>query len=277
MRILKEPLIQFVIAAGLVFVLHAMWQTHSARRDATIFISKAEQERMVALYTAEAGSLPTEADMLGMLADHVRDEALSREARKLGLDEDDTIITRRLSQKMSFVVSDLNTKAEPTEEKIRRWYSEHPDTFTAPAKFTFAHVYLSPEKRGETVKQDATTLMADLNSVDAPDWIRTGDAFMLQRSYGELPFREAVRLFGSGFATAIADMPVSEHWQGPVRSAYGWHLVRLQTSKPATLIPLEEAREAVIADWKEHTRREMNDQAISEIIARYKVDIEGAP
>ncbi|HCX11761.1 MAG TPA: hypothetical protein DHU81_15765, partial [Hyphomonas sp.] len=81
----------------------AIWQTRSNQADSTILISASEIERMAALYTSEAGTLPGEADMAAMLSDHIRDVALAREARRLGLDQNDTIITRRLAQKMSFV------------------------------------------------------------------------------------------------------------------------------------------------------------------------------
>ncbi|HAE92971.1 MAG TPA: peptidyl-prolyl cis-trans isomerase, partial [Hyphomonas atlantica] len=92
------------MAATLIFVAYSVWQNRSDKADSTIFVTTGELERLAALYTSEAGALPSETDMAAMVSDLVRDEALSREARRLGLDRDDTIITRRLAQKMSFVV-----------------------------------------------------------------------------------------------------------------------------------------------------------------------------
>ena len=118
MKLLRDPLVHFLAAAALVFGAHALWQARSERVHATIIVTEAEIERMAALYTSEAGVLPGEADMAAMLSDHVRDEALAREARRLGLDRNDTIITRRLAQKMGFVVSDLQEDPDPTEQEL---------------------------------------------------------------------------------------------------------------------------------------------------------------
>ena len=98
---------------------------------------------------------------------------------------------------------------------------------------------------------------------------------MLQRAYGDLPVREIARLFGVEFARALADMPASESWQGPVRSALGVHLVNISQNTPAQLTPFDEARAAVTADWRDETRRSENEAAIREIVGRYKVEIEG--
>lgn len=230
---------------------------------------------MAALYTSEAGALPGEADMAAMLSDHVRDEALAREARRLGLDQNDTIITRRLAQKMSFVVSDLQEDTMPTEQQLEDWHAAHADRFTRPATVTFSHVYFSPDVRGAETAASAEETLTRLNASDPPAASSLGDPFMLQRQYGDIPLRELARQFGSAFAEALSTLRVSEDWQGPVASAYGFHLVRVTHSTAAMLSPFDEVRAEVRKDWLEQTRRETNERAIQEIIARYKVEIEG--
>ena len=274
MKFSRDPLFHFVVAGALLFGVHALYTAHITNKAETITVTGAELERMAALYTAEAGTLPSETDMAAMVNEYVRDQALSREARRLGLDTDDTIITRRLSQKMAFMVSDLAKTEDPGEDTLRAWHEDHPDRFTAPPRISFSHVYVSPDARGARASADAEQLLASLNGPDAPSWQSLGDPFMLQRSYGDLPLRETARLFGTEFATALTKIEPGTEWKGPLRSSLGLHLVQLTSRTDARLIPFDEARAQVLKDWRDENQRAANEDAIAQIIARYKVEIE---
>lgn len=275
MKLVRDPLTHFVVAAALIFAAYSFWQARSDRANSTIVITAAEVERLAALYTSEAGALPSESDMAAMVSDLVRDEALSREARRLGLDRDDTIITRRLAQKMSFVVSDLAEDPEPTDEVLRSWYTDHAERFTSPAALTFSQIYFSPDERGASALSDAQETMQRLNvSTDIPS-SDFGDPFMLQRQYGDVPVREVARQFGGEFAKSLSELTPSNQWQGPVQSAFGVHLVKLNSSTPSSVPPFEDIVALVRKDWREDTRRRANEQAVQDIISRYTVEIEG--
>ena len=275
MKLLRDPLTHFVLAATLIFVAYSVWQNRSDKADSTIFVMTGELERLAALYTSEAGALPSETDMAAMVSDLVRDEALSREARRLGLDRDDTIITRRLAQKMSFVVSDLAEDPEPTRDEMLDWHATHTERFTTPATLTFSHIYFSPDVRGDGTETDAADTLAQLNASSATALDNLGDPFMLQRQYGDVPLREVARQFGGEFANELSELSVSDEWQGPLPSAFGLHLVKLESSTPATVIPFDDIVDQVRKDWLENSRRIANEQAVRDIIARYTVEIEG--
>ena len=269
-QLLREPLVHFIIVALLVFAGHAAWTAHVAARNGTIIVTQEDMQRMAALYASESGALPSPEDMAAMVSDQIRDEALSREARRLGLDAGDTIIERRLAQKMSFMVSDLADTPAPDETTLRAWYDAHQEAYTAPPSVTFEHVFLS------TDRTDATSLLDTLNAPSPPDWRTLGDPFILQRAYGDLPFRETVRLFGPDFANALFALDASDAWQGPVRSALGQHLVHLVVKNEGSLRPFDDVRAQVEADWRDDALRTANETAIANIIKRYQVRIEGA-
>ncbi|WP_273012929.1 peptidylprolyl isomerase, partial [Hyphomonas sp. TMED31] len=254
MKLLRDPLTHFVLAATLIFVAYSVWQNRSDKADSTIFVMTGELERLAALYTSEAGALPSETDMAAMVSDLVRDEALSREARRLGLDRDDTIITRRLAQKMSFVVSDLAEDPEPTRDEMLDWHATHTERFTTPATLTFSHIYFSPDVRGDGPETDAADTLAQLNASSATALDNLGDPFMLQRQYGDVPLREVARQFGGEFANELSELSVSDEWQGPLPSAFGLHLVKLESSTPATVIPFDDIVDQVRKDWLENSR-----------------------
>lgn len=268
--LLREPLVHFVVVAALLFGAHALWSRHQAREAATIYISASDMERMAALYAAEAGGLPGPEDMQGMVADHVRNEALAREARRLGLDAGDTIIERRLAQKMTFMVEDLADAETPDESTLRDWYGANPDAFRRPPRVTFQHVYFSTPDAARI-----TAALTSLNGETPADWKAAGDPFMLQRQYADLPARETVRLFGPAFTTGLLALEPGEEWTGPLPSALGTHLVRLEAKQPDTLPPFEDISSEVETHWRDAARREQNADAIAEIVSRYRVEIEG--
>jgi hypothetical protein len=271
--LLREPLVHFILAALAVFIA---WHFVSSGREEearTIRVSSADLERLASIYTAEAGALPSGEDMVAMVNDYVRDEALAREAKRLGLDEGDTIVTRRLAQKMTFMVADLTREETPDDAVLRDWYETHADRFTDPQMVTFRHVFFSEDVRGAAATADARATLERLNTGN--DWREAGDPFMLQRAYGDLPLREVVRLFGGEFAQSLAATPASDLWTGPVRSALGVHLVQVSANTPPQLQPFDDAKDAVLADWQDETRREANETAIQDIIARYNVEVEG--
>lgn len=268
--LLKEPLLHFVVAAALIFAGYSLWSAKQARAASTIYISSADMERMGALYTAEAGSLPNAQDAQGMIADHVRNEALSREARKLGLDEGDTIIERRLAQKMTFMVADLAEDSLPDTDVLQEWYAANQSLFQIPPRISFKHVYLS-----QSDDSRATKMLETLNENDGGNWRKMGDAFMLQREYAELPSREVVRLFGVDFRNTVFKLNVQNEWQGPVTSALGAHLVKIDQLAPARIPEFEAIRPRVESQWQEENRKRQNAKAIADLISQYHVEIEG--
>ena len=271
--LLREPLVHFIVAG---FVVFFAWNALTAARtneQRTIRVTTGDLERLASIYAAESGALPSGEDMVAMVNDYVRDEVLAREAHRLKLDEGDTIVTRRLAQKMTFMVADLAQETTPDESTLKDWYETHADRFTEPQKLTFEHVFFSEDVRGAAAEADAQVALGPLNA--GGDWQKTGDPFMLQRTYGDLPVREVVRLFGPDFAKALAAMPATDTWAGPVRSALGVHLVKISANTPPQLKPFEEVRDAVFADWQDETRRETNEKAIQDIISRYKIEVEG--
>ncbi len=269
-QLLREPLVRFIVAAGLVLAVLGLFGDRQTSDDLTIEVTLADMQRLASLYASEAGVAPSPDEVRAIVIDHVRQIALAREARHLGLDQGDIVVERRLAQKMSFMVSDLVEIEAPREAELREWYDSHKEKFQRPAAFTFEHVFFAD--RDDARIEDA---LLSLNSGAADDWRRMGDPFILQRQYGDLPPREIVRLFGSGFADAITNIDANAVWTGPIASAYGAHMVRLIARRDAALPEFDAIRSAVEADWRSATTRLQNEQAIGEIIAKYKVEIEG--
>ena len=98
---------------------------------------------------------------------------------------------------------------------------------------------------------------------------------MLQYDYPQRSAEDVGQLFGFDFARALFALH-DDGWQGPLRSGYGWHLVRILDRSPGRLPALAEIRDAVGAEWKRERRLEANRAAYQRLRERYEVVLDTA-
>ena len=270
--LLKEPFVHFLVLGGFVFIAFSLWGASRDGIDRDVVVTSADIGRLEALWQTQYSRPPTGEELSGIIDNHIREEVLYREALALGLSDDDIIVRRRLVQKFLFLSEDLIRVAEPSDDILANYYEAHRDRYLVSPQTSFRHVYLSLEKRGERARADAAVLVARLQKGD-DNWRELGDPFMLQREYAAREETELTELFGTGFASALQDIAEGE-WAGPVRSAYGWHGVKVLQRAPQTLQPLAQIRDEVIADYTGEQRKKANQSFYQAVRDRYTVSIE---
>ena len=269
-RFIREPLVHFVLVAVAIFVAYGWLSDRKASDEQTILVTASDIDRMAALFATEAGGLPSEQDMRAMISDHIEQQALAREARRLGLAQGDTVVERRLAQKMSFMITDMEAATSPEPGELENWFEQNQELFIEPDRMSFQHVFFA---RADDPRLDETQQALQ---GEPETWRALGDPFMLQRAYSELPPREIARLFGTEFANQILQLPGEpEVWSTPVQSALGTHLVRIIGRREGGLPELESIRDRVQTRWQEDKSRAQAREAIGTIVDRYDVEIEG--
>jgi hypothetical protein len=199
---------------------------------------------------------------------------LSREAVKLGLDQNDSIIRRRLQQKMEFIADDVAAITAPNEQELADYLAKHPDAFRQEATITLRQVYLSPDKRGAALPADATGLLAQLKRQGAQtDVSALGDSTLLPAALADESRRGVEGSFGKEFAEAAFKLPVGA-WSGPIDSGYGAHLVLVESRREGRLPPLAEVREIVTREWTNARRLEANRKLLDNLLKNYQVTIQ---
>jgi hypothetical protein len=266
-RLLREPLLHFLAAGAFIFVAYALFG--GGRDDThTITVSDGQIGRLQQVFAAQWRREPTVDELNGLVESYIEEEILYREALALGLDKDDTIVRRRLAQKMQFLIEDTAAPSEPTEADLEAYFDAHKDDFQLPVVLSFTHVYFSADRRTDA-EGDARAQLAQLAGLDrAPDH---GDAFMLRYAYADVTQGEIARLFGREFATALFALPEGTDWQGPIRSGYGFHLVRIASKTTPPPPTFAGARDGVLAAYLDAERRRLNTETLSTIKARYRI------
>ena len=273
-RFLKEPLLHFLLLGATLFVAYGFLNQTTNAPPGELIVSAGQLEHLTTTFARFQQRPPTAGELKGLIDQYVREEVMSREAVKLGLDRDDTIIRRRLQQKMEFVANDLAAATEPTEAELTTWLADHPDNFRQERQFSFRHVFVSPEKRGAHLDADISGLLKDLTEGGPrADVNRLGDSFLLPCEFtGESQSAIAAH-FGSDFAAQLAKVNIGE-WAGPIRSGYGAHLVLLTARTESRLPSLDEVRDSVKRDWMNERRLNANRHFFDAMLAKYRVKIE---
>ena len=130
-----------------------------------IVITPGLVEHLASGFTRTWQRPPTDAELKGLIDDYVKEEIATREAVAMGLDRDDTIIRRRLRQKLEFLVEDAASSSPPTTRSSQAWLQKHPETFRAEPQLAFRQVYVSPTRRGgASAAAEAEKLLARLRA-----------------------------------------------------------------------------------------------------------------
>ena len=243
--LLREQLVQFLALGALLFLLFEWKGGGSGPGSTRITITPGLVEHLASGFARTWQRPPTEAELKGLIDEHVKEEIAAREATAMGLDRDDAIIRRRLRQKMEFLVEDAVDQSRPTDAELQAWLDRHKDAFPAESRVALRQVYVSAERRGASAHADAEKLLARLRSAGpAPKTDALGDPSMLPSELPLGPLSEVSRAFGSGFAAKV-DALAPGQWSGPIESPYGVHLVLVTERMAATGPALADVRPLV--------------------------------
>lgn len=266
----REPFVHFLILGAVLFAGHAIWQHFQDRTASTIIVDPQEMERRAILFAGENKRSPTEEELKALLYDFVQEEALVREAERLGLGEGDTIVRRRLAQKARFILEDTVTLAEPDEEALCAHMATNPQAFAKPPMRSFSHIFISPEgSSDDQLRSRGAELLAASRK---GNWRALGDPFMLNREYRMASYPDVANSFGPDFAKSLFAIAASDKgFQGPMESAFGLHLVRVDAAKDAVMPECRKILAEIEKHWRETQREAANAAKIRALIDQYDV------
>ena len=264
-KILREPLLHFVVLAGGLYALSASAPQDTAAPARPVLT--APSEALAQAHQRRHGRVPSAEELNGLEERWVREEALYREAIRLGLDRDDAIVRQRMVQKMRFIVAGIAPDDTPSEDTLRRFASARPERYARPTKRRLRHVFFSTRLRADSAKQDAARFAA------APDSV-SGDRHVQGETFEAISDADIARRFGSGFAHAVTAASPGV-WTGPVRTATGYHVIYQEiAAAPENTSDSDSGSDVtarVLADWRKVRRTELTIAYEARLLARYGV------
>lgn len=277
-RFIRDPLFHFLLAGAALYIAYgAIYPGEQAEMadEKTVVVTTGEIDWMASSWQKRWNRPPTKDELDGLVSQHIRETVLYREAIAMGLDKDDVVLRRRLAQKLEFLSQDMLQPEAPTDDVLKVYFNENIDRYRGADTVTMSHVFFDPDKRGDMTLEDANVTKAELIALkDAPVNAKAfGDAFLLQSYYPQITQAELAKLFGSGFAAPVFELG-KDIWVGPVLSGYGTHLVYLHEKTVQSNPSFDKVAEAVLVDWVDEQRKELNERFVNALMDRYTVVVE---
>ena len=267
----REPLFHFLAIGIVLFAIAWMREGASGPEQSTIVISDSRIASLASAWKIQNGSEPNAEELRNILIEDVDEEIFYREALSMGLDQDDRIIRRRLAQKLRFLVEDTLSDTPPSEDDLKAWYAAHAADYSVPARITFRQVYFSPTG-GQDTETAAQAALASWSS--APQSPPQGDPSILPEQYNSVRQARINNDFGRGFWKKLEAAPQGE-WSGPLESAFGFHLVYVDSREPETQSDFSTIRDRLAQDYQAAEKKRVLADRLREIRSRYDIVVHG--
>jgi peptidyl-prolyl cis-trans isomerase C len=278
-RVFREPLVHFLFIGLALFGIYAFVNRgQSGNANHQIVISLDDVRQLDISFVSQWHRQPTQEEFAGLIEAFIRQEVLYREGLAMGLDKDDTIVKRRMAQKMEFLSEDVAAAHEPTTKELKDWYAKNSQRFALADRATFRHLFFSFDRRGQRAESDAAAALEKI--AGKPEESRTAvalaDPFMFQDYYGDRAPDQLAKEFGPTFAQGLFQLKPGS-WQGPIESGYGWHLVWIESISPGRIPAFEEVEPDVKTAWLASQKAEAWGKAYAEMRTRYEVLVPQLP
>jgi len=268
--LIKEPLLHFLLIGVVLFTVFGLKLNGNSEATNRILISTGQIDQLSAQFERTRLRPPIDTELTGLIEGFIRDEVYYREARAMGLDQDDPVVRQRMRQKLEFLLEDLATQVTPDDAQLTEFMLSQPDRFRKEPRLSFTQVYLNPDKRPD-LAADAVAILARLNNGTPPE--SEGDRTLVGPEYRLAAQFEIRRIFGAEFAQQLVALEPGD-WTGPLISGYGGHLVKVSAKQAVRFPDLSELRKQVKQEYLVEQRRELKNAPYLKLREGYEIAIE---
>jgi hypothetical protein len=278
-KAVREPLVHFLVIGLALFGLYSWIERGRASNgNYQIALTLDDLRQLDMSFVSQWHRQPTPEEFRGLVESFIRQEVLYREGLAMGLDKDDTIVKRRMAQKMEFLSEDVAAAHEPSTDELRNWYAKNSQKFALADRATFRHLFFGFDRRGQNAQTDA---LSALNRIAGkpegrPLGKELADPFMFQDYYGDRAPDQLAKEFGPAFAIGLYKLK-PKMWQGPIESGYGWHLVWVESITPGRIPAFEEVEPDVKTAWLADQKAIEWQKAYAKMREKYEVSAPQPP
>ncbi len=265
-KLARHRLFQFAVLGGALFIA-----TPRAADVRAVAISEARIEAMMRQEARRDGGGRSAARVRSdVVVRLIEDELLIREARRLGLDQEDHILRQRLVQKALFLAEDLGGAARAaTDEELREFYAAHRADY-AEERLTYTHVFAHDRAQLAALREQVLAYSAAHPESEPP----FGEPLPVARR-AETTAAALEREWGEGFVAAVRALPLGA-WSEPLPSRRGFHLVLVER-RASEAPPFEEVRGRVELEQTLARRRQAVIAFLDNARRHYEIVVEGEP
>ncbi|WP_019026942.1 peptidyl-prolyl cis-trans isomerase [Colwellia piezophila] len=265
-KIITEPLLHFLVVAILLFILFEQLNAQESNPN-TITVSQGRVEQIKQSFLTRWNRAPLAKELENATRHYAINEMYLREARALNMDKGDTVIDRRLRQKIEFLIEDLVTTKEPTTTELRGFYQQHIDKYQTQPLLSFTQVQLSVDVTKAALQQKIVQQRQLITQGKTPQ----GELKLLPYQVTGQNSVQIDRVFGTGFSEKLLAAPLYS-WFGPVESSHGIHFVLVEQQIPAGNKDFDSVRRKVLVDWQYQNLQVAKASFEEQLLQRYTIE-----
>ncbi len=255
----REPIVHFLAAAAVLF-LYFVWVGEPADpASRTITVTREDRAAMALQWERTMQRPPTDAELDALVEIFLREEVLYREAIRLGLDRDDTVVRKRLANKMDYLAASMAETAAVSDDILIEWLAQYPERFAPDVRYSFDQMYFAERAAAAAALTSAPTKV---------------EAISLPSAFENASRSEVEGRLGRAFTATLDALQPGNKWVGPVASGFGWHVVRLRAREIGKSPTLAEIRSEVEADWRSSTEAERKKDAYELLRSGYRLTVQ---
>ena len=211
--------------------------------------------------------MPSESELTGQIENYIKDQVFYKEAVALGLDQNDPAIKKRMRQMMELMMDDL-ASVYPSESQLNAYLKENEDKFRSDPRISFRHIYF--DQYSEAKAEQVLKRLKNNEEVKESEY---GNLALIPDSFEDESFRGIDRLFGKTFTQELFELE-NTGWQGPIQSAYGFHVVHITKRDPGYVPPLEEIWDLVEREWSVDQKLKAKERQYEQMKKKYIIQID---
>ncbi len=153
-----------------------------------------------------------------------------------------------------------------TSEDVKKYYDAHQDEFKTPESVRARHILVASE---DQAKQIVTELKGGLDFAEAA---KKYSSCPSKEQGGDLGFFSAGQMVPE-FEKAAFALVNSGDMSEPVKTQFGWHIIKLEEKKPAGVAPFEEVRDSLQQKVLMEAQKAAYDKKVEELRKQLGVTI----
>lgn len=264
-KFFHEPLLHFLLLGTLIFGVYSL--VPSANLNTALVVSEHRIQVLADTFQATWHRPPTSDELNKLIDNYILEELYYREAVNLGLNQNDSVIRRRLQQKMEFISKDLSSIIDASDAELETFLANNSDKYRGQSSYSFKQIYIDPTKHYQPY-QLAQKWLTDIDAI-IPD----GDSTMLPQVMTLRSQQVINNSFGGELAAYVANVK-SGVWSGPAVSSFGLHLIYVTEIKNAEAPSLAQVREKVSRDWAFQQQRKIKSSMDANLMQKYDITVE---
>ncbi len=281
----SQFILQFLLISIILFIFYS---NGSYKIEKVGVISAGEEELLDfaqfkydgndAIKSLEEIKRLNQSDKRKLIVDFLMEEVSAKEALNKNLSYNEYDIKARLEKSLeAYLLSQINKQNSVSTKELEDFYNNNKDRYYEQEKVSFVHIFIDPLLAGGDInalnKADWLQQELSANNIDPNDAPKYSDNYLYGLNIIDKDETYITQVFDSKLAYQIMFSSPNRAWFGPLKSAYGYHIIFIYNRKGAGYPKIEDIKQRLIFDYQvDYEQRYITERKL-DLLKKYYLDI----